>query len=232
MSPKTKSLDEMNRKNSKTIAYYPVFVNLRDKKCVVVGGGNVALRKVKALLDCGAKVTLISPKPRPEIGELCRKKAIHLIRRDYDKEDLEGAVLVFACTDLKKVNRKVAEDSKAREVLVNVVDDPGPSDFITPSFFRRGDLTIAVSTGGVSPALARKIRTNLEKSFGEEYRSLLSIVERARSSMKKSGVRLGGEAWQKALDLGSLISLLQTGQKEKAKALLLRKLKTTYRRDD
>ncbi len=222
----------MNRKDSKAITYYPMFVNLRDRKCVVIGGGNVALRKVKALLECGAKVTLISPRPHSEITELSKKRAIHLIRRDYDKEDLEGAVIVFACTDLKNVNRKVAKDSKTRGLLVNVVDDPRSSDFITPSFFRRGALTIAVSTAGVSPALARKIRTNLEKSFGEDYGSLLSVVEKVRSSIKKNGVKLDGEAWQKALDLDSLILLLQTGQNKKAKALLLRKLKTTYRRDD
>ncbi len=221
----------MHRKNSKANAYYPVFVNLRDRKCVAVGGGDVALRKVKALLDCGAKVAVISPKPHPDIVRMSKRREIDLIRRDYGEEDLEGAVIVFACTNMKKVNHEVAEDSKGRGILVNVVDDPGSSDFITPSFFRRGDLTIAVSTAGRSPAFARKIRMKLEKSFGNEYGSLLSVIEEARSAMKKNGVRLGGKAWQKVLDLDSLIPLLQTGQGEKAKALLLSKLKTYYRKD-
>ncbi len=222
-------IDDMDRKKSKTNAYYPISVNLRDRKCVVVGGGNVALRKVKALLGSGAKVVVISPKPQPDIVRMFKKKAIHLIRRDYSKKDLEGASIVFACTDVKKVNHKVAEDSKARGALVNVADDPGVSDFITPSFFRRGDLTIAVSTAGRSPAFARKIRTKLEKSIGKEYGSLLSVIEEARSATKKNGVRLKGEAWQKVLDLDSLIPLLQTGQEEKAKTLLLSRLKTYCR---
>ncbi len=229
MNRKPNRFDEMDRKNSKTNSYYPIFVNLQDRKCVVLGGGNVARRKVKALLDCGAQVSVISPKLHPDLVRISKKGAIHLIRRDYSKEDLEGAVIVFACTNMKKVNHEVAEDSKGRRILVNVVDDPGLSDFITPSFFRRGDLTIAVSTAGRSPAFARKIRTKLEKSIGKEYGSLLSVIEEARSATKKNGVRLKGEAWQKVLDLDSLIPLLQTGQEEKAKTLLLSRLKTYCR---
>lgn len=216
--------EDMKVKKAESPTYYPIFLKLQGKNCVVIGGGNVALRKVKGLLECGAKVTLISPKPRPEIVKLSKRRAIHLIQRDYEKEDLEDAVIVFACTDVKKVNRKVAEDAKKAGVLVNVVDDPRSSDFIIPSFFRRGNLTIAVSTAGVSPALARKIRTNLEKSFGKEYASLLSIVGEIRSAMKKKRIILGAEAWQEVLDLDSLIQLLQAGQQKKAKTYLIGKL--------
>ena len=126
---------------------------------------------------------------------------------------------------MKKVNRKVAEDAKKGGILVNVADDPGPSDFIIPSFFRRGNLTIAISTAGVSPALARKIRTNLEKNVGKEYASLISIIEEIRSAIKKKRTRVGAEIWQEALDLDSLIQFLQAGQREKAKTYLLGKLK-------
>jgi len=215
----------MRVKEAKSPTYYPIFLSIQGKNCVVIGGGNVALRKVKALLDCGAKVTLISPKPHPQIVKLSKGRAIHFIQRDYEKEDLEEAVIAFACTDVKKVNRKVAEDAKKVGVLVNVADDPGPSNFIIPSFFRRGNLTIAVSTAGVSPALARKIRMKLEKSFGKEYALLLSIIGEVRSAMKKKGIILGGEAWQEMLDLESLIQLLQAGQREKAKTYLIGKLK-------
>ncbi len=231
MSFSTQVSHGMNRKTSKAITYYPIFINLKERKCVVVGGGNVALRKVKALLDCGAKVAVVSPKPHPDIVRMSKRREIDLIRRDYSEEDLEGAVIAFACTDAKKVNHEVAEDSMARGVLVNVADDPESSDFITPSFFRRGDLTIAVSTAGGSPAFARKIRTKLQKNFGREYGSLLSVIEEVRSAMKKSDVRLGGKTWQKVLDLDSLIPLLQTGRGKKAKALLASKLKTYYRKD-
>ena len=110
-----------------------------------------------------------------------------------------------------------------------MADDPEPSDFIIPSFFRRGNLTIAVSTSGVSPALARKIRTKLEKGFGEEYGSLLSIIGEVRSTIKEKEIIVGVEAWQDALDLDLLIRLVQAGQRKKAKALLLSKLEA-YRR--
>jgi precorrin-2 dehydrogenase/sirohydrochlorin ferrochelatase len=215
----------MNKKESKSVIYYPIFLNLRGKRCVVIGGGNVALRKVKVLLDCGANVTMICPKPHPEIVKLSKKRAIHFIQRDYEKGDLRDAAIAFACTDVKKVNRKVAVDAKEVGVLVNVADDPRPSDFIIPSFFRKGNLTVAISTAGVSPALAKKIRMKLEKSFGKEYGPLLSIIGEIRSAIKKRGIILEPEIWQEALNLDSLIHLLQAGQREKVKTYLMGKLK-------
>jgi siroheme synthase-like protein len=219
----------MNRKKSKATDYYPIFLNLQGKKCVVVGGGKVALRKVRMLLDCGADVIVVSPKPCPEIVKLSEDGLIRLIRRDYETGDLKDAVIAMACTDMKKVNRKVAGEAKKAGVLVNVADDSEPSDFIIPSFFRRGNLTIAVSTSGVSPAFARKIRAKLEKGFGEEYGSLLSIIGEVRSTIREKEIIVGVEAWQDALDLDLLIRLVQAGQRKKAKTLLLSKLEA-YRR--
>jgi len=219
----------MNRKKSKATRYYPIFLNMRGKKCVVVGGGKVALRKVKMLLDCGADVTVVSPKLCPEIVTLSKGGSIHLIQRDYEAGDLKDAVIAMVCTDVKKVNRKVADEAKKTGVLVNVADNPEPSDFIIPSFFRRGNLTIAVSTSGMSPALARKIRAKLEKGFGEEYGSLLSIIGEVRSAIKERGIIVGVEAWQDALHLDLLIRLVQAGQGEKAKAFLLNKLRASQR---
>jgi siroheme synthase-like protein len=217
----------MNRKKSKATDYYPIFLNLQSKKCVVVGGGKVALRKVRMLLDCGADVIVVSPKPCPEIVKLSEDGLIRLIRRDYETGDLKDAVIAMACTDMKKVNRRVAGEAKKAGVLVNVADDSEPSDFIIPSFFRRGNLTIAVSTSGVSPALARKIRAKLEKSFGEEYGSLLSIIGEVRSTIREKGIIVGVEVWQDALDLDLLIRLVQAGQGEKATALLLNRLRAS-----
>jgi siroheme synthase-like protein len=221
----------MKNKDSKPPVYYPIFLNVQGKKCVVVGGGQVALRKVKILLDGGANVFVISPTPHPEIKKLSKRKAIHLIQRDYKAGDLKDAVVALACTDLKEVNRKVAEEAKKAEVLVNVADDPERSDFITPSFFKRGNLTVAVSTAGVSPALARKIRTKLEKSFGEEYASLLSLIGEVRSTLRKKGYRVGTEAWQEALDLDLLIQLVRSGHRKEAKAILLTKLQDNKRKN-
>ena len=119
----------MNKKNSKAVVFYPTFFNLQGKRGMVVGGGEVALRKVKMLLDGGAKVTVISPRPHPEIVKLSKEKAIHLIQRDYEAGDLKDAVIAMVCTDKEKVNRKVADEAKKAGVLVNVADHSEPSDF-------------------------------------------------------------------------------------------------------
>ncbi len=191
---------------------------------MVIGGGKVALRKTKVLLDCGAKVTIISPEPHPGILKLSKKRVIRLIQRDYSKKDLDDAVIAFACTDVKEVNRGVAGDSKKLRVLVNVADDPGLSEFIIPSFFRRGDLTIAVSTAGVSPALAKKIRENLEKSLVKEYASLVSLIGEVRSALKKRGCAADGEVWQKILDINSLMKFVRGGRTKQARTFLIDQL--------
>ena len=207
------------------LPYYPIFLNIQGKKCVVVGGGHVAFRKVRMLLDSGADVTVISPTLHPDFAPLVEKKAIHLIQRNYRSGDLKGAILVFAATDVKKTNHRVAEDAMKAGRLVNVVDDPGPSDFIIPSFFRRENLIIAVSTEGVSPALARKIRTKLEESIGKEYASLVALIGEVRSTLKDKGLKVDAEDWQQALDCDALIPLVQSGNLKKAKTILLNKLK-------
>ena len=219
----------MKSGKGKPRAYYPIFLKIDGKKCVVVGGGKVALRKVRMLLECGAKVTVISPTMHQDLVPLVLDKAIRLIERDYEPGDLDGAAVVIAATDAEEINRSIAHEAKKRGILVNVADDPRKSDFIIPSFLRRGNLIVAVSTSGVSPALARKIRTKLEKSFGEEYATLLSIIGEVRSTIKEKGIIVDAEAWQEALDLDTLISLVEAGQREKAKTLLLSKLEA-YRR--
>jgi siroheme synthase-like protein len=216
----------MNLK-SKPRRYYPIFLNLQGKKCVVVGGGKVALRKVTTLLACGADITVISPTPLTEISRLFKNKAIQLVRRNYEPGDLKGAALSIAATHVKKINRKVAEEAKKNGTLVNVVDDPESSDFIIPSFFRRGDLSVAVSTSGMSPALAKKVRAKLEKNIGIEYAYLLSLIADIRSEIKKKGLRVSAKTWQESLDLDSLILFLKAGRHEEAKAILLGKLKPT-----
>ena len=214
----------------KTETYFPVFLDIQRKKCIVVGGGEVALRKLRKLLDCGASVTVISPLLHPDLSQLAKKKSIHLIQRNYKTSDLKGAFVVIAATDTKETNRKVAKEAGRVGALVNVVDDPEPSDFIVPSLLRRGNLSIAISTGGMSPALARKIRTRIEKSFGQEYALIVSLVEEVRSALRREGIRINTEKWQDALDLGLLTRLLRTGKKEKAKAVLMKKLKGQKRK--
>jgi precorrin-2 dehydrogenase/sirohydrochlorin ferrochelatase len=155
---------------------------------------------------------------------LADQKVIRLIQRDYKPGDLAGAVVVIAATDQREVNCRIAEEAKRAGALVNVVDDPEPSSFILPSCFRKGGLTLAVSTGGKSPALARKIRTEIQKNFGKEYAALLLLIGEVRSSLKEKGIRIIAGRWQKALDLEPLLRLLRTGQPEEARRILLGKL--------
>jgi len=216
--------EDMKRKQSKPPVYYPILLNIQGKRCVVIGGGKVALRKVKMLLDCGANIMVISPKPHPDMVKLSKKKALRLTQRNYETQDLRKAAVVIACTDVKEVNRKVADDAKKARVLVNVADDAEPSDFTLPSFFRRGNLLVAVSTSGVSPALARRIRTKLEKDFGEEYASLLSLIGEVRSTLKRKGYIVDAGTWQEALDLDPLMKLMKAGRWEKAITFLLSRL--------
>lgn len=205
-------------------AYYPIFLNIRGRRCVVVGGGQVARRKVRTLLEHGADVEVISPDLCAELGQLAESGEIHALPREYRDGDLQGAVIAIAATDDRNTNLAVAKEARARAVLVNVVDDAENSDFIAPSYMRRGDVTIAISTGGRSPALARKIRTRLEKDFGDEYASLAWLLSEVRTEVKRQGIKVNGDAWQEALDLDLLVNLLREEGREKAKAILLNNL--------
>lgn len=220
----------MKNKGSKPPAYYPIFLNIQAKKCIVVGGGQVALRKVKILLECGANVVVISPLLHRDLTRLAKDKPIRLIQRDYEHGDLKGAALVVAATDREAINEGIAGEAKGRGILVNVVDNLELSDFIIPSFFRRKDLTVAVSTAGRSPALARKIRTVLERQFGKEYASLLSLIEEVRSGLKRREIVVSPETWQRAIDLDTLFGFLRSGKRKKAKALLSSKLEARKRK--
>ena len=212
------------KRHAQRFSHYPIFLNIRGKRCLVVGGGQVAYRKVKALLEHGAGVKVISPELCPELYELAEAKAIQVAQRDYNSGDLRRAFLAIAATGDAHINQKVAGEARGWGILVNVVDDLESSEFIVPSYLRRGDVTIAISTGGRSPALARKIRTKLEAEFEPEYASLALLLNEVRSELKKQGVTVDGDAWQEALDLESLLELLRVGHRDEAKAKLLENL--------
>ena len=218
-------------KNRQEIAYYPVFLNVRGKKCVVIGGGDVALRKVKVLLEHGAGVEVISPDLCPELAKLAESGKIRAFIREYRAGNFKNAFIVIAATDNRGINQRVVAEARKRAVLVNVVDDAENSDFIVPSHLRRGELTIAVSTGGASPALARKIRSRLEKELGDEYALLASLISEARMEVRQQKLDIDGDGWQEALDLDLLLDLLRKGEKEKARATLLSNLKAKQRQN-
>lgn len=201
--------------------YYPVFLKLRGRKCAVIGGGEVALRKVRSLLEHGARVSVISPELCPELAGMAAKGQIQVLQRNYQAGDLRDTFIVIAATDDAKVNRELLKEAGESKALVNAVDDPENCDFIVPSSVRRGDVTIAVSTGGRSPALARKIRSRLETEFGEEYAALALLADETRRRIKHEGLKTSNDRWQAALDLDRLTGLLRNGKREEAKNALL-----------
>ena len=159
---------------------YSVSLNLEETPCLVVGGGAVALRKVESLIAAGARVKVVSPEVAPEIEAL---EEVEIARRKFRLDDLPGRFLVISATDDREVNEKVAGEARRRGILVNVVDVPDLCNFFVNSQVRRGDLTISVSTGGASPALAKRIRKELERQYGEEYADFLSLMRGYRPTI-------------------------------------------------
>ena len=163
--------------------YYPIFLDINDKPCIVVGGGSVAERKVVSLLNAGAKVLVISPKLTPALKRLAGKKQISYCPNPYKTGDLKGFFLAYSATNNPLVNKAVFKDAKKQGILLNVVDVPELCNFIVPSVVERGDLLIAISTSGKSPAMAKKIREQLEKKFGMEYAVFLDIMGKVREKV-------------------------------------------------
>lgn len=209
--------------------YYPIVLNLRGKRCVVIGGGLVAERKVKAFLECGASVCVISPDLSPGLRDLADKEQIEVMARTYRAGDLKDAVLAVAATDDPGVNSGVSSEGQRIGVLVNVIDEPEKSSFIVPSLLRRGDLLIAVSTSGRSPALARKIREHLEGRYSVEYAALVVLISEVRAELKESGIEVQSDIWQKALQVAALLELLREKDYEGAKQRLLADLEAASR---
>jgi siroheme synthase-like protein len=214
------------KKHEAASPYYPILLNIQGKKCLIVGGGEVALRKAQMLVEHGATVEVVSPTFCPELNQLVKDGTIQAIHRDYETADLNDVFLAVAATDDIKTNEKVATEARKIGILVNVVDKPDISDFIVPSYFRRGDIIVAVSTSGRSPALARKIRGELERDFKAEYAQLAVIASEVRNELKQRGVTVSGDDWQEVLNLNSLIELIRRGKNQEAREIMLTKLKT------
>jgi precorrin-2 dehydrogenase/sirohydrochlorin ferrochelatase len=170
------------------MSFYPVCIDLEGKECIVVGGGRVAQRKVFGLLSCGARVTVISPGLTEELSSLLAKGEITWENRAYRSGDLQHAFLVIAATDDEETQKQVHREASERNLLLNVADVPRRCNFILPATVRQGDLAISVSTAGKSPALARKLRMELEKRYGVEYRAVVNILGAVRSVILASGL--------------------------------------------
>ena len=163
--------------------YYPINLNIHNRHCLVVGGGGVGTRKVMTLLECGARVTVVSPDPTPRLKKLAAEGAIQLKERSYKCADIHKMFLVIGATDDENLNRRISKDAERVNILCNIADRPEVCNFILPAIVRRGDLTITISTSGKSPALAKRLRLDLEAQFGEEYADFLRLMGAIRDKL-------------------------------------------------
>jgi precorrin-2 dehydrogenase/sirohydrochlorin ferrochelatase len=166
---------------------FPINLDIEGKKVLVVGGGQVARRKVKSLASCGARVTVVSP---CFCKSLARMKGIHRVTRRYRKADLAGACLVVGATDSQEVNRRISEHAKTVGLPVNIVDQPNLCTFTVPAVVSRGDILIAISTGGGSPALSGRIRRHIEKHFDPAFATHLELLRQMRPLVRSSSLNL------------------------------------------
>ncbi len=169
------------------MSYYPVLIDLRGKKVLVVGGGNVARRKIDSLIEYGADVHVISKELTPELQQYRDEGKVTFIAQEFSEDSLQDTFLTIAATSDPQLNHKISDMAKKRGVLVNAVDQPSDCSFIVPSILKRGDLLIAVSTSGKSPALAKRIRQRLASRFGNEYGSFLQMMGKIREEVLLRG---------------------------------------------
>jgi len=163
--------------------YYPGNLDIRNRKCLVVGGGAVGTRKVMTLLDCGAKVTVVSTDVAEKLQELSDSDIIKLEKRPFQISDLDEMFLVIGATDNQEINKEIHSEAERLGILCNIADRPEDCNFILPAIVNRGDLIIAISTSGKSPAFAKKMRKDLEKEFGTEYAEFLKLMGEIRNKL-------------------------------------------------
>jgi precorrin-2 dehydrogenase/sirohydrochlorin ferrochelatase len=205
--------------------FYPIALDLRDKRCLVVGGGAIAEGKLDALLGAGARVTLVSPAVRPAIAALAAAGRISIRQRTFEPADLAGAFIVIAATADRAINAEIAVASRAAGILVNAVDDPPFCDFYAVALVRRGALQVSISTNGLSPAFARWMREELDATLPGEYGELLAVLGDVRAELKARGQIPAYEHWQAAID-DCLLGDVRAGRHGAARRRALDRLTT------
>ncbi len=203
---------------------YPVNLRLRDVRCLVVGGGRVALGKVRGLLEAGADVTVVAPEVVDELDELGRAGEITIERRRYERGEATGYRLAVTATGDPEFDGAVFEDAEAAGVWINAADDPAHCSFTVPARVRRGPLLVTFATGGQSPALAAWLRERFEAELGPEYEQLLAMLAEARADLVARGQSTEHPGWKRALDSGMLEMIREghlTEAKERLQACLL-----------
>jgi siroheme synthase-like protein len=198
--------------------YLPILVDLQGRRCLVVGGGDVAARKVEQLLAVGAHVTVVAPRVGARIDELSAARSeVRIERRSYRESDLDGVALAFAATDDPALQAEIAAQARARGVWLNAVDEPERCSFVMPAILDRDPLLVAISTSGASPALARRIRDDVAACLGPEYDAALSRLAELRHRFAPGRARQ--EAFVRLVD-GGLVEALRGGDEERVRALI------------
>lgn len=201
--------------------YYPIYIQLREQPCVVIGGGKIAEGKVEGLLAAQAHVTLISPNLTPRLHELAEEKQIVYVSRTYQPGDLTGAFMVICATDQADINHQVWQEATANRQLVNVVDDTPRCNFIAPSILRKGDLTIAISTSGKAPALAVRLKERLQRELGPEYERFLELAGELREPLAQHvpDFETRKALWYELVD-SEILDLLARGDEAAAREII------------
>ena len=210
--------------------YYPVNLAIKNRACLVVGGGGVGTRKVRTLIECGAKVTVISPQVSAELDRLASEGVVELKKRIYQASDLEDQFLVIGATDDEALNRRIHADAERLNTLCNIADRPEICNFILPAIVNRGDLVIAVSTSGKSPAYAKKLRKELENQFGGEYELFLHLMGAIRERLlsEEHAPEAHKPLFEKLINAG-LLDLIKENRSDKIDALFFDVLGEGYR---
>jgi len=204
-------------------SYYPVYLNLRNRRCIVVGGGTEAERKAQGLLDCGAKVIVVSPEVTPVINDLAARKLIDWEPRVYRNGDLEGAFMAISDNVDSRIYQEVAVEAEQRGILLNVTDVTALCNFIAPTVVRRGEVTFAISTDGLSPALASRLREELETNPILQWADMAEMISDVRLELLNKGVYPDPERWQKCMDQ-EMLRLFHSGSQTLARSRLLQML--------
>ena len=180
--------------------YYPVYLDVKERCCVIIGGGQIAEGKIAALLECGAQIRMISPEVTDEVQDMADTGVLSLEKREYRDGDLEGAFIAIAATDDSSLSRRIAKEAEERNVPLNVADVTHLCTFIAPAVVRRGEVTAAISTGGLSPALARKLRVELQASPALDYADMAPMLSEVRLELRQEGTAVDADHWQTCLN--------------------------------
>jgi siroheme synthase-like protein len=198
---------------------YPVNLLVSGRRCVVVGAGRIAARKIESLLAAGADVMVVAPDVGPEVRAWADEGRLTLTERPFSPTDVEAAWLVVTATDVPEVNRAAFEAGEARRIFVNSADDPANCSFTLMSVVRRGDIVVSIGTNGRSPALATFLKGHVREEMGPEYETLLELLSEAREEIRSSGRSSEDSDWRAAIDSG-ILELIREGRESEARELL------------